>query len=126
MLTGVLGGLLAGGLTWAATRGCELLTGTGSCGGGVGLLLLLAIVAVTVLAGAGLLRALRVPEAAGTSFLGVGIVCVVVLVALLDVVFSVWMFVALPVLGAAAFSLAHWVSTRFVDTSEPGPGHDVR
>jgi hypothetical protein len=125
-LAGVVSGGVAGGLTWAAALGCEAVRGTSSCGGGPGLLILVAIVAVAVLMGTGLLRAFRVPEAAGTSFLGVGVVCVVVLVGLVDVVFSRWMLLALPLLGAAAYSLAHWVTTRFVDVSDEGPQHDVR
>jgi hypothetical protein len=79
-----------------------------------------------VLFGAVLLRRMRVSEPGGTSFLAVGIVCVLVMVGLLDVVFSQWMFVAMPALGAAAYVVAHWVTTRFVDVSQQGPGHDVR
>lgn len=126
VLTGLLTGVAGTGLTWAALRGCEALTGTDSCGGGPGLLILIAIVAVMVLLGAALLRGMRVADPGGTSFLAVGIVCVLVLVGLLDVVFSQWMFLAMPALGAAAYVLAHWVTTRFVDVSEEGPGHDVR
>jgi hypothetical protein len=126
VVTGLLVGGAGTGLTAGALRGCEILNGTDSCGGAPGLLVMVAIVAVMVLLGAGLLRLMRVADPAGTSFLAVGIVCVLVLVGLMDVVFSQWMFVGVPVLGAAAYSLAHWVTTRFVDTSEAGPGHDVR
>jgi hypothetical protein len=30
------------------------------------------------------------------------------------------------VLGAVAYGLSHWVTTRFVDPVERGPGPDVR
>ena len=124
-----LAGLVVGAagvlLTWGGLRGCEALRGTSSCGG-PGLLLLVAIAAVMVLTGSALLRLMRVPDPGGTSFLGVGIVGVVTFVGLLDVVFSQAMLVVLPLLGAVAFALARWVTTRFVDLTEEGPDHDVR
>ena len=39
----------------------------------------------------------------------------VTMLVLLDMVFSAWMALVLPVLGAAAYLLAHWVTTRFED-----------
>lgn len=125
-LTGLAVGLLGVGLTWGALRGCVALRGSSSCGGGPGLLFLIAIVVVMVLAGALLLRAFRVPDSGGASFLGVGIVGVITLVALLGVIFSPAMFVVIPLLTALAFGLAYWVTTRFVDPTEEGPDHDVR
>ncbi len=123
---GLLVGLAGVGLTWATLRGCEALRGTSSCGKGPGLLLLLAIAVVMVLLGTVLLRLLRVPEPGGTSFLGASIVGVVALVALLEVVFSPWMVVVIPLVAAIAFGLAQWVTTRFAEDTEQGPGHDVR
>lgn len=125
VLTGLVVGLGGAVLTYGGLQGCELLRGTDSCGG-PGLLLLVAILVVMVLAGATLLAWLGVSEPRGTSFLGVGITAVVAMVALLEALFSPWMFVAVPVLAAAAYLLAEWVTTRFVEERDDGPGVDVR
>jgi hypothetical protein len=42
------------------------------------------------------------------------------------VVFSATMFVAVPVVGAGAYAVAVWVTTRFVEQADDGPGVDVR
>jgi len=118
-------GIVGTGLTWAALQGCEALRGTDSCGG-PGLLVLVAILALMVVAGALLLKALRVTEPNATSFLGVGLMTVIVLVTLMETLFSAWMFLAVPVLTALSYLAAQWVSTRFVDTEGASPGVDVR
>ena len=125
-ITGVLVGLLGAGLTFGSLRGCDAVRGTSSCGGGPGLLLLVVIFVVMVLAGGAVLAALRLSEARGTSFLAVGLLTVVVMVVLMNAVFSAWMFVAVPAVSAASYVLAGWVTTRLVDTTENGPDHDVR
>ena len=114
-LTGAVVGLAGVLLTFAAMRGCEAVGGTSSCGGPAGFFLLVAIVAVMVLLGSALLKAFAVADAGSTSFLAVGIVAVVTMLVLLDMVFSPWTALVLPVLGAAAYLLAHWVTTRFED-----------
>lgn len=126
VLTGLVVGLFGAGATYGGTVGCEAWRGTSSCGGGPGLLLLVVILALMVLLGAGALALFGVPEPRSTSFLGVGLTFVVVLVALMSTVFSVWMFFAVPVLSAAAYGVAHWVTTRNVELPEAGPEHDVR
>lgn len=125
LVAGVVVGAAGTGLTWAALQGCEALRGTDSCGG-PGLLVLIAILSLMVVLGALLLKALRVPEPNATSFLGVGLMTVIVLVTLMESLFSAWMFLAVPVLTALSYLAAQWVSTRFVDTEEPSPGVDVR
>ena len=76
--------------------------------------------------GSALLSLWGVAESRGTSVLAVGVLCVVVLLTL-SRLFSSWMFLALPVLGAPSYLLAHWVTTTFVEaTPEDGPQHDVR
>ncbi len=122
---GLLVGLGGALLTFGGLQGCELVRGTESCGG-PGLLLLVAIVAVMVLTGGLLLAWLGVSDPRSTSFLGVGITCVVAMVALMETLFSAWMFVAVPVVAAASFLLAGWVTTRLVDQLDDGPGVDVR
>jgi hypothetical protein len=124
-LVGLLVGLGGALLTFGGLQGCELVRGTESCGG-PGLLLLVAIVAVMVLTGGLLLAWLGVSDPRSTSFLGVGITCVVAMVALMETLFSAWMFVAVPVVTAASFLLAGWVTTRLVEQLDDGPGVDVR
>ena len=93
-------------------------------GPGAGYLVAIAIGMVAV--GALLLKALRVGEPVGTSVLAIGILAVVVLVGLTGVIFSVWMFLAIPAVAAASYALAHWVTTPFVEPRAAGPEHDVR
>jgi hypothetical protein len=126
LVTGLLVGLVGTALTWAALHGCESVSGTDSCGGGPGLGLLVLIVIVMVLLGAVLLRLLGLSDAAGTSFLAIGLLCVVILLTLMEELFSVWMFLAVPLICAATYTLGHWVTTRFVEPTDPGPGPDVR
>lgn len=132
----VLAGLLVGALIVAATAGslrlCTEVKGTSSCGG-PGLFLLVAILIVAVLVGAGLLRAARVPEAGSTSFLAVGLLSVVALLFLVGQLFAWWMIIVIPIVSVCTFLLSHWVTTTYVDPDndgsdpdrEPEP-HDVR
>lgn len=112
-VTGVLVGAAGAAGTYLAMAGCEAVRGVSTCGGAPGFLILLAIVVLMVLLGAGLLKAFRLDATGSTSFLAVGIVTVLVMLLLLDVIFSAWMFAVIPALTAAAFLLAHWVTTRF-------------
>ena len=52
--------------------------------------------------------------------------CVVVLVTLMEDLFSVWMFVAVPLICAVSYALAHWVTTQFVEQVDDRPHVDVR
>lgn len=126
VLTGLIVGAAGTLLTYGSLRGCELLTGTGSCGGGPGLLLLVAIFAVMVLLGGALLKAWAVSDPRSTSFLAVGITAVVVMLTLLEAVFSLWIFLAVPLVTMAAYLVAHWVTTRFVEADGEGAGVDLR
>jgi hypothetical protein len=126
LATGLAVGLVGTLLTYLGLRGCELVRGTDSCGGGPGGGLLVAILLLMVLLGAVILALMQVPEPRSTSFLAVGVVTVVLLLFLLEVVFSPWMFAVVPAVSAASYLLAHWVSTRFVELPDRGPGVDVR
>jgi hypothetical protein len=118
-LTGVAVGLGGAAATVGAMAGCEQVRGVSSCGGAPGFFILVAILALMILLGAALLRALSAPAPGSTSFLGVGLVAVVVMLLLLDLVFSGWMFLVVPVVSALAYLLAHWVTTAF-DEEPPG------
>jgi hypothetical protein len=125
IVVGVLVGAFGTVLTYGSMRGCAALEGTTSCGG-PGLFPLVAVVLLMVLLGAALLKAWQVSEPRGTSLLGVGLLCMVVLVGLTGQVFSVWMFVAVPLICAMGFAVAEWVTTRVVEPNERAPGPDVR
>jgi hypothetical protein len=116
ILTGVLVGVITVGLTWGGFRLCEFARGTSSCGD-PGFLLLLVILVAMVLLGSSLLRAWGLPDPGSTSFLGVGLLAVMVLLFLVQTIFSWWMVLVIPGVAAATFALAHWVTT-FVGDAE--------
>lgn len=111
-LTGLIVGAVAVGLVLGAGLGCRAAIGTSSCGGGPGTLILLGILALAVVIGTQLMRAWGVTEGLSVSVLAVGLVGVAILLFLLDVVFSAWMIVVIPLLTIAAFALAWWVTVR--------------
>jgi hypothetical protein len=115
ILTGVVVGLVGTGLTVLGFHGCHAARGTTSCGGGPGLTLLVLIVLVMALVGIVLLRVLGVEPARTIAVLGTALICVVAMLLLSGVLFSVWMFLAIPLIGAATFGLAYWVNTAFVE-----------
>ncbi len=117
ILTGAVVGVLTVGLTWASLRLCEVVQGTSSCGN-PGFFLLLAIMIAMVLAGGALLRAFGVPDPGSTSFLGMGLVAVIVLLFLVELLFAWWMILVIPAAAMAAYALAHWVTTAFVEPVE--------
>lgn len=127
-ITGVLVGALGTLLTWGSLEACEQLKGTDSCGG-VGFFILLVILFLMILAGGALLAAWDVSEPRSTSALGVGIVCILVLLLLMEELFDAWMFAVVPVICAIAYYGAHWVTTALVeepDAAEEEASHDVR
>ena len=111
-VTGAVVGLLAVGLTWLGLQGCELATGTQSCGG-VGLLMLLLILAAMVMLGKVMLAAWGIDESMSISFLAVGLIAVICLLFLINVLLSTWMLVVIPLVGAASYALSHWVTEKF-------------
>lgn len=115
LLTGLVVGAAGAAGTYGAMTGCEAVRGVSSCGGAPGFFILVAIVVLMILLGTGILKLLRVGDAGSTSFLAVGLVAVIVMLVLLDVIFSVAMFAVVPALSALSFVLAHWVTTRFAD-----------
>jgi hypothetical protein len=110
-------GLVIVGLTAASFRLCEVVKGTSSCGG-PGLLLLLAIFGGAVFLGAGMLRAFRVVDPASTSFLAVGLLCVLSLLFLVDVIFAWWMIITIPLIAMGTFALSHWVTTALIEPAD--------
>ena len=126
LLSGLAVGAFGAGLTWVSLAGCDAIRGTESCGG-PGVLVVFVILVLMVLLGGLVLALLRLDDARATSFLAVGVLFVVVLLTPQDALFSPWMFPVVPLVSAAAFVLAHWVTATFVEPQpEKGPTHDVR
>ena len=109
--TGLLVGLAMVGLVALGFLACDALRGTPSCGG-PGLLMLIAAVVGAVLAGRFLLAYGDVPDPGIVSFLAVTTLAVVVLAFLIDLAFSPWMWLVLPLLAGAAFPAAAYVVAR--------------
>ena len=102
LATGLLAGLAGVLLVVLGLLGCEALRGAPSCGD-VGYPLLTAIIVGVGLGAMALLRFARVADAGVISFIAVCLVLVVLMLGLIDVVFSAWMWALLPGLCAAAF-----------------------
>ncbi|MDN4161385.1 hypothetical protein [Nocardioides abyssi] len=117
LLTGALVGLATVGLTWLGLRACEVARGTSSCGN-PGFLLLIAILVAMVLLGSALLRTFRVPDPSSTSFLAVGLLTVLVLLFLIEVLFSWTMVIVIPLLAVGCFAASHWVTTLVADAGD--------
>jgi hypothetical protein len=117
VLTGAVAGLLIVALTSSSFRLCESVKGTSSCGG-PGIFLLIAIMALAVLLGAAMLRMFRLRDPGSTSFLAVGLLCVLTLLFLVDVAFDWWMIIAIPVISMVTFALSHWVTVALIDPAD--------
>jgi len=115
LITGLLSGLAAVLVAIAASRGCEAVRDSSGCGGGLGLLATVALLAIEVLIGANLLKAWRISDPYSTSFLGVGIVAIIAMLTFLSHLDSVWMLLVIPLMTAASFALSWWVTVRFID-----------
>jgi hypothetical protein len=119
IVTALVVGLLIVAATAGSMRICTEIKGTSSCGG-QGLLLLVAILVVSVLLGAAMLRAARVPEPGSTTFLAVGLLSVVTLLFLVGSIFEWWMAIVIPLVSVATFLLSHWVTVTFIDPANDG------
>jgi hypothetical protein len=121
MLTGLVSGLICVLLAKGASVGCEAIRGNDSCNGGMGLLALVAILAIEVLIGANLLKAFKVSDPVSTSFLGVGLVAMITMLFFLDdgnesaPISSPKMIAIIPLITAVTFLLSWWVTVRFVE-----------
>lgn len=118
VVTGLLVGLTLVGLTWASLRTCEQVQGTSSCGT-AGYPMLGLVVALAVLVGSLLLRLAQVPDPVSTSLLGVGVAAVIVLVFLINHLDQPAMVVVIPLICAATYAGAHWLTTAVIE-----PGRD--
>ncbi len=109
--TGLLVGVATVALVGLGRIGCDALRGTPSCGG-PGLLMLIATVVLAVVAGRFLLGFGEVPDPGTVSFLAVAFVLIVVLLFFVDLTFSPWIWLLLPLLAALAFPTAAYIVKR--------------
>ena len=115
--TGLVVGLVVVGLTWLSLRTCEAVQGTTSCGT-AGYPMLGLVVVLAVLAGGTLLRLAQVPDPVSTSLLAVGSAAVIALVFLIDHLDRPAMIVVIPLVCAATFAGAHWLTTAVIEPHE--------
>lgn len=115
-LTGAVVGLVLVGLTAGSLHLCSSMRGTSTCGK-PGILLLLLITVVAIVLGSVLLRLGGVGPHGSASFLGVGLLVVLILLALLPVLDEWWVVIVVPALAAVTFVAAWWLTTTYV---EPG------
>jgi hypothetical protein len=117
---GLVVGLLAVVLTWLAGVGCDAVRGTTSCGGAIGLPVLVVGLALLAWVGSLLLRVLGVDAPGSTSMLAVGVLAVLVTVFLLGSLDEGWTTVVVPVLAAVSY-VGSWLLTSSV--GEDGVDH---
>jgi hypothetical protein len=115
LVVGAVVGLTAVLLTWGSLRLCDVATGTASCGGGPGLLLLVAILIALTYLGGWLLRGFGISDAGSTSFLAVGLLAVVAMLFLVDSLDGWTGAVAVPVVTVVAYALSWRVTATLVD-----------
>lgn len=122
MLTGLISGLICVALGSGTDATCKAIRSDDSCGGGMQLLVIVAILAIEVLIGANLLKAWKVADPFSTSFLGVGLVAMVSMLFYIDAITSAKMLYVIPPITALSFLISWWVTVRFVeepDDDEP-------
>ena len=117
LFTGVVSGLICVALTWGEIATCEAIRGNNECGDGFGLLAVVVVLAIEIVVGANLLKAFKVADPFSTSFLGVGLVAMVVMLTFMgdDNMASPAMIAIIPALTAVAFLLSWWVTVKFIE-----------
>ncbi len=117
LVTGAVVGVVLVGLTSTSLQACSAVRGTSSCGK-PGILVLLVITVAMVFLGALLLRLAGVPTSGSTSFLGVGLLVVVILLALLPVIFHWWMVLVIPAVAMLTYAVSWWLTSTYVEPGE--------
>jgi hypothetical protein len=117
--SGLLVGSLSAGLVWLGMAGCDEWRDSPSCGGGLGVGMLAAAVAISWLVGRLLLGFAEVPDALMVSFLGLAMAMIVVMLFLIDETFSIWMWLVMPLLTAATFAGSAWLVRALGGTTMP-------
>ncbi|MDN5856843.1 MAG: hypothetical protein L0K86_29205, partial [Actinomycetia bacterium] len=82
-------------------------------GDGVGAVVLVAVLVVSMLVGRFLLKWRGLHDPNATALLGILLMAIVTLGVLLPIVFTAWMLVITPLLGAASYLVSHLLVTQF-------------
>lgn len=117
-IVGAVSGLLAVLLVLLAERGCDMARGRPSCGG-VGLVMLVAIIVACLVLGALLMRLLHVRDPGLVAFFGVSLAVIFIMLFLIDQVFSGWMLLVIPLLAAATFAVSALLTQALENSGEP-------
>lgn len=111
-LTGlVVGGVLTG-LVYAGMQTFQAIYNT-PAGDGVGAVVLVAVLVVSMLVGRFLLKWRGLYDPSATTLLGILLMAIVTLGVLLPIVFTAWMLLITPLLGAATYLVSHLLVTHF-------------
>ena len=114
--SGALAGLTAAGLYYLAGLGCSWLRGPGGCGG-IGLLSTIVLLLASGFVGATPLWLLRQRDPFATSYLGIGLMAVVVMLTVMRQLDSVWMIAIIPTLTAVCYMVSWWLTSIIVRES---------
>lgn len=106
-IVGLLIGLITVSVTALFAMGFGQLRGTSTGGGRWGSLTIVIVAFIAFALGEYLLAKLQVRQPRVTSFLGVCLTLFAIMALFLNVVDGVWAWLVLPVLGAAAYAIAH-------------------
>ena len=106
-IVGLLIGLITVGVTALFAMGFGQLRGTSTGGGRWGSLTVVIVAFIAFALGEYLLAKLHVRQPRVTSFLGVCLTLLAIMAFFLNVVDGVWAWLVLPLLGAAAYAIAH-------------------
>lgn len=105
-LIGLTVGAVLTGLVYAGMQAFQAIYNT-PAGDGVGAVTLVVVLLVSMLAGRYLLRWRGLPDPNATTLLAVMLMVIVTLAFLLPIVFSPWMLLITPALGAASYVASH-------------------
>jgi hypothetical protein len=90
-------------------QGCEAAFARSSCGG-AGLIVLGVAAAVMLYVGITLLARLDVPDPAITSVLGFAMFAIVLMTAVLERIFSAYLWVVLPFVAGLTYAIGAWTA----------------
>jgi len=112
-VAGALAGLVAAGLYYATGQGCLWLRGPGGCGG-IGLLSTITLLLISGAVGAGLLWAFHQRDPVSTSYLGIGLMAMVVMLTVMRQLDNWWMVAFIPALTAGCYLTAWWLTSIII------------
>lgn len=113
MIGAIVGALMALAV-WFSGTVSQWTRGTSSLGD-KGAIILIAVFALAVVVGGYLLRLAGARSPFTISFLGSALVAVLSMLFLTDVFNHAWGVIIVVILSAAAYALAHWVTTTYID-----------